>query len=76
MKRLNGMDAMLPYSETPNLHTHALKVAVIDPSDSEFGFEAFRSHVRRRLRLLEPLRYRLVDIPRQLNHPMWQRGLP
>ncbi|WP_197281176.1 MULTISPECIES: wax ester/triacylglycerol synthase family O-acyltransferase [unclassified Mycobacterium] len=72
MKRLNGMDAMLLYSETPNLHTHTLKVAVIDPGDSEFGFEAFRGHVRRRLHLLEPLRYKLVDIPWQLHHPMWQ----
>lgn len=72
MKRLNGMDAMLLYSETPNLHTHTLKVAVIDPADSEFGFDAFRGHVRRRLHLLEPLRYKLVDIPWQLHHPMWQ----
>jgi diacylglycerol O-acyltransferase / wax synthase len=74
MKRLNGMDAMLLYSETPNLHTHTLKVAVLDPSDSEgdFGFEAFRHHVRRRLHLLEPLRYKLVDIPWKLHHPMWQ----
>jgi diacylglycerol O-acyltransferase / wax synthase len=68
------MDAMLLYSETPNLHTHTLKVAVLDPSDSagDFGFEAFRHHVRRRLHLLEPLRYKLVDIPWQLHHPMWQ----
>lgn len=74
MKRLNGMDAMLLYSETPNLHTHTLKVAVIDPSGcaDEFGFEAFKHHVRRRLHLLEPLRYKLVDIPWQLHHPMWQ----
>ena len=28
MKRLNGMDAMLLYSETPNLHMHTLKVAI------------------------------------------------
>jgi hypothetical protein len=27
------MDAMLLYSETPNLHTHTLKVAVIDPGE-------------------------------------------
>jgi diacylglycerol O-acyltransferase / wax synthase len=68
------MDAMLLYSEAPNLHTHTLKVAVIDPSDcdGEFGFDAFRHHVRRRLHLLEPLRYKLVDIPWQLHHPMWQ----
>jgi len=32
VKRLNGMDAMLLYSETPNLHTHTLKVAIVDPS--------------------------------------------
>jgi len=76
VKKLNGMDAMLLYSETPNLHTHTLKVAVIDPSDSdgEFGFGAFRHHVRRRLHLLEPLRYKLVDIPWQLHHPMWQEN--
>ncbi|MDT5087175.1 MAG: diacylglycerol O-acyltransferase / wax synthase, partial [Mycobacterium sp.] len=73
MKRLNGMDAMLLYSETPNLHTHTLKVAIIDPSggDGEFSFDAFRHHLRRRLHLLEPLRYKLVDIPWRLHHPMW-----
>jgi diacylglycerol O-acyltransferase / wax synthase len=76
VKRLNGMDAMLLYSETPNLHTHTLKVAIIDPSgfDGEFGFDAFRHHVRRRLHLLEPLRYKLIDIPWQLHHPMWQEA--
>ena len=76
MKRLNGMDAMLLYSETPNLHTHTLKVAVIDAGDfdGEFGFEVFRRHVRRRLHLLEPLRYKLVDIPWHLHHPMWQEN--
>jgi len=70
------MDAMLLYSEAPNLHTHTLKVAVIDPADfdGEFGFDVFRRHVRRRLHLLEPLRYQLVDIPWQLHHPMWQEN--
>lgn len=74
MRRLNGMDAMLLYSETPNLHTHTLKVAVIDPTDGpgDFGFDAFRHHVRRRLHLLEPLRYKLIDIPWHPHHPMWQ----
>ena len=70
------MDAMLLYSEAPNLHTHTLKVTVIDPADfdGEFGFDVFRRHVRRRLHLLEPLRYQLVDIPWQLHHPMWQEN--
>lgn len=78
MKRLNGMDAMLLYSETPNLHTHTLKVAVIDTSefDGDFGFDVFRQTIARRLHLLEPLRYRLVDIPWRLHHPMWMQDCP
>jgi diacylglycerol O-acyltransferase len=44
MKRLNGMDAMLLYSETPNLHTHTLKVAVVNAADydGEFTFDVSR----------------------------------
>jgi diacylglycerol O-acyltransferase / wax synthase len=74
MKRLNGMDAMLLYSETPNLHTHTLKVTVIDTSDfkGDFGFEVFRAHLQRKLQSLEPLRYQLVGIPWRLHHPMWR----
>ena len=70
MRRLNGMDAYLLYSETPNLHSHTLKVAVIEASEG-FGFDAFRAHVGRRLHLLKPLRYRLVEIPWRMHHPMW-----
>ncbi len=72
MKRLNGMDAMLLYSETPNLHTHTLQVAIVDAGGlDDFGFEAFEQTMQRRLHLLDPLRYRLVDIPWRLHHPMW-----
>lgn len=73
VKRLSGWDAMLLYSEAPNVHTHTLKVAVVDTSDSacDFTFELFRRTLQRRLHVLEPLRYRLVDIPLRLHHPMW-----
>jgi diacylglycerol O-acyltransferase len=73
VKRLNGWDALLLYSETPNIHTHTLKIGVIDATDFEgdFTFEVFRRTLRRRLHLLEPLRYTLVDIPWSLHHPMW-----
>jgi diacylglycerol O-acyltransferase / wax synthase len=73
VKRLNGMDAMLLYSETPNLHTHTLKVAVVDAADydGEFSFDVFRRTLLRRLHLLDPLRYKLIDIPWRLHHPMW-----
>jgi len=73
VKRLNGWDALLLYSETPNIHTHTLKIGVIAATDfdGEFTFELFRRTLRRRLHLLEPLRYKLVDIPLKLHHPMW-----
>ena len=78
MKRLNGMDAMLLYSETPNLHTHTLKVAIINAADfdGEFTFDDFYKTVARRLHLLDPLRYRLIDIPWKLHHPMWLEDCP
>lgn len=43
MKRLSGWDAVLLYSETPNVHIHTLKVAVIelDSDRQEFGVDAF-----------------------------------
>jgi diacylglycerol O-acyltransferase len=71
VKRLNGMDAYLLYSETPNLHSHTLKVAVIDAAGLDFGFDDFRTHFQRRLHLLEPFQYRLVEIPWRMHHPMW-----
>ena len=70
------MDAMLLYSETPNLHTHTLKIGIINAADfdGEYGFDVFRETVARRLHLLDPLRYRLVDIPWRLHHPMWMEN--
>ncbi|KKW66474.1 diacylglycerol O-acyltransferase [Mycolicibacterium elephantis] len=82
MKRLNGMDAMLLYTETPSLHTHTLKVAVIDAAayrdehGFEFSFEVFRRTIAARIHLLDPLRYQLVDIPWKLHHPMWLQDCP
>jgi diacylglycerol O-acyltransferase / wax synthase len=72
VKRLGGWDAVLLYNETPNLHQHTLKVAVVDASGIDgFSFELFRQTLRRRLHLLEPLHYSLVEIPLRIHHPMW-----
>jgi diacylglycerol O-acyltransferase len=72
VKRLGGWDAVLLYNETPNLHQHTLKIAVVDASNNpEFGFDRFRQTLARRLHLMEPLRYSLVEIPGKLHHPMW-----
>lgn len=73
MKRLNGWDALLLSSETPNAHQHTLKVAIVDTAqfEGEPTFDRFCEILRRRLNLLEPLRYQLVDIPLHLHPPMW-----
>src|ERR1700677_2673117 len=73
VKRLGGWDAVLLYNETAHLHQHTLTIAVVVAADFDgaFTFELFRRTLWRRLHLLDPLRYRLVDIPVQLHHPMW-----
>ena len=73
MKRLNGVDALMLYSETPEIHMHTLKIGVLDVSGVEggFSFELFREVAYPRLLALAPLRFQLVDIPLKLHHPMW-----
>ena len=73
MKRLNGVDALMLYSETPEIHMHTLKIGVLDVSGVEggFSFELFRDVAYSRLMALAPLRFQLVEIPLKLHHPMW-----
>jgi diacylglycerol O-acyltransferase / wax synthase len=73
MRRLNGVDALMLYSETPEVHMHTLKIGILDVSGVEggFTFELFREVAYPRLMALPALRYQLVDIPLKLHHPMW-----
>ncbi|MGV0635868.1 wax ester/triacylglycerol synthase family O-acyltransferase [Mycolicibacillus trivialis] len=76
MKRLHGMDALLLYTETPNVHTHTLKIGVLDVSryGAAFNVDLFRELLRTRLHLLAPFRYQLVPIPLRLHHPVWREN--
>jgi diacylglycerol O-acyltransferase / wax synthase len=74
MKRLSGWDSVLLYSETPNVHMHTIKVAVIElhPDRHDFDLDSFRQVIGGRLNKLEPFTYQLVDIPWKFHHPMWR----
>ncbi len=77
MKRLSGWDAVLLYSETPSVHMHTLKLAVIDISELKgrhFGVDDFRHVIHARLHKLDPFRYELIDIPFKFHHPMWREN--
>jgi diacylglycerol O-acyltransferase len=67
-----GVDAGFLYMETPTLHMHTIKVALLDVSSlPAYSFEGFKDELVARLHLLPPFRRRVVEVPLQLNHPLW-----
>jgi diacylglycerol O-acyltransferase / wax synthase len=76
VKRLSGWDAVLLYSEAPNVHMHTIKVAVIELDEESRGFtiDAFRQVIQGRLPKLEPFCYQLIDVPFKFHHPMWREN--
>jgi diacylglycerol O-acyltransferase / wax synthase len=76
VKRLSGWDAVLLYSETPNVHMHTIKAAVIELDEASRGFDiqAFRQVIAGRMDKLEPLGYQLIDVPMKFHHPMWREN--
>src|SRR5437870_5667067 len=73
MRRLTGLDATFLYMETPNNHMHVASTAVFDPSTvpDGYSFEGVKQLVENRLPLLPPFRWRLVEVPFGLHHPVW-----
>jgi len=74
VKRLSGWDLLLLSSETPNVHQHTLKVAIVDTTgfEGEATFDAFCDVFRTSLNVLEPLHYQLVKTPWRLHRPIWR----
>src|SRR5206468_4376992 len=73
MRRLTGLDATFLYMETPSNHMHVASTAVFDPSTvpEGYSFEKVKELVENRLPLLPPFRWRLVEVPFGLHHPIW-----
>ncbi|HLK11027.1 MAG TPA: wax ester/triacylglycerol synthase family O-acyltransferase [Candidatus Binatia bacterium] len=72
MERLSGIDASFLYMETPTLHMHTIKVAVLEPARGvDYSVARVKADLRDRLHLLPPFRRRLVEVPFGFHHPVW-----
>ncbi len=73
MRRLTGLDATFLYMETATSPMHVAGTYVYDPSTSPEGFDfaRFKSLIGNRLHKLPPFRWRLVEVPFGLHHPIW-----
>ena len=73
MRRLTGLDASFLYLETPNNHMHVAGTYVFDPNDvpGGYSFERVKQLIGNRLHRLPPFRWRLVEVPFGLHHPIW-----
>jgi diacylglycerol O-acyltransferase / wax synthase len=70
MERMEGVDAGYLYMETPSMHMHTLKIAILDPQ-GPFDLDTFTRELRARLHQMPPLQRRVVPVPFALNHPLW-----
>jgi diacylglycerol O-acyltransferase len=67
--RMSGADAGFLYMETPAMHMHTLKMAIIDPSP-DMTFDNLVKATFFRLRRMPALRRKVVPVPFSLNHPV------
>jgi diacylglycerol O-acyltransferase / wax synthase len=70
MERMEGVDAGYLYLETPTMHMHTLKLALIEPPGA-LDFADFTQQLLARLDRLPPFRRRILPVPGRLNHPLW-----
>ena len=73
MQRMNGIDPMFVYSETPVTPMEVAYACVFDPATAPGGysFEAVRAVLAERVPSLIPFRRRLMAVPFGLDHPRW-----
>lgn len=73
MERLSGLDSAFISFETPAMHLHVAIAAVVDPTTmaAPYSFEQLKDFISRRLMGHAAFRRRVVEVPFQLNHPIW-----
>ena len=73
--RMEGVDAGYLYMETPTMHMHTLKIAVLQPPEA-FDLTRLQEEMVARLAELPPLQRRALPAPFSLNHPLWVTDQP
>ncbi len=74
MRQLTSLDAQFIAMEDGRTHGHVSGLGIYDPSTApggELTLEAIRATVSERLHLLPPFRWKLVQVPFDLDYPYW-----
>jgi diacylglycerol O-acyltransferase len=74
VQRFTGQDASFLYMETPSVHMHTLKVAIVDLPTERSSYDVFelvRAAMKSKLHLVPRMRMRPVEVPGGLHHPLW-----
>ena len=74
MRQLTSLDATFLSIESPTVVGHVCGLAVLDPSTTKSGsltLEDTRALFEKRMHLLPPFRWRLVQVPFDLDNPYW-----
>jgi diacylglycerol O-acyltransferase len=74
MRQLTGLDATFLNMETGRFTGHVGGLVLLDPTDTPSGTvtaEDIRRSIEMRMHLLEPFRWRLVEVPFDLDYPYW-----
>lgn len=73
MRQLTGLDAAFLHMEDRRLIGHVATTVIVDPSTSggPINADVIRDYIAERIGGMEPLRWRLVNVPLGLDLPYW-----
>ncbi len=73
MRQLSGVDATFLQMENARVTGHVAGLIIVDPSTAKqpINSDTIREFIRERIHLLEPLRWRLVNVPLGIDRPYW-----
>ena len=73
MKQLGGIDASFLYMETPQtpMHVAGLSIVELPPGYQGSFYDVYKAHIAGRLHLFPVLHKKLVQVPWDIDHPLW-----